>query len=134
MGIQLQKFEDNVMYVASTPGNSLSSVRDFIDTIGTALGEAKEQFSILWDGRTGTFGGPIEHLAHMADLGATMLPSLKNIAIVTSSDQMRGVSEALKVFAEARGINVLVTGSFKTANHWIVNWGTHPSGLMPDGS
>ena len=122
MGFQLNKIENGVLYVASTPGNSFDGIEEFVRILDLKIAdeEMAGSVSILWDGREGTYNGRIEELIDIADLAAETLPGVR-IAVVVASDQTRSLVEALKTFLESRGIEMLVTGSFETANNWITN-------------
>lgn len=123
MGFQLNKIENGVLYVSSTPGNSFDGIKEFVQLLDLKIADeeiAGSSISILWDGREGTYNGRIDELIDIADLAAETLPAVR-IAVVVASDQTRSLVEALKTFLESRGIEMLVTSSFKTANNWITN-------------
>jgi hypothetical protein len=122
MAFQLHKFEDNVLYVASTPGNSFDGIEEFFRALDLKLttDDARGSVSVLWDGREGTYNGPMDELIDIADKAAELLPALDRAAVVVANDQTKGVVEALTSFAGSRGIEMLVTTSFKTANHWLL--------------
>jgi len=123
MGFQLNKIENGVLYVSSTPGNSFDGIKEFVQLLDLKIADeeiAGSSISILWDGREGTYNGRINELIDIADLAAETLPAVR-IAVVVASDQTRSLVEALKTFLESRGIEMLVTSSFKTANNWITN-------------
>ncbi len=122
MGFQLNKIENGVLYVSSTPGNSFDGIAEFVQILDQKIAdeEIAGSVSILWEGREGTYNGPIDELIDIADLAAETLPAVR-IAVVVASDQTRSLVEALKTFLESRGIEMLVTSSFKTANNWITD-------------
>lgn len=123
MGFQLNKIENGVLYVSSTPGNSFDGIKEFVQLLDLKIADeeiAGSSISILWDGREGTYNGRIDELIDIADLAAETLPAVR-IAVVVASDQTRSLVETLKTFLESRGIEMLVTSSFKTANNWITN-------------
>lgn len=122
MGFQLNKIENGVLYVSSTPGNSFDGIAEFVQILDLKIAdeEMAGSVSILWDGREATYNGPIDELIDIADLVAETLPGVR-IAVVVACDQTRSLVEALKTFLESRGIEMLVTSSFKTANNWITD-------------
>ena len=122
MGFQLNKIQNGVLYVSSTPGNSFDGIKEFVQLLDLKIADEEIAGSvcILWDGREGTYNGRIDELIDIADLAAETLPAVR-IAVVVASDQTRSLVEALKTFLESRGIEMLVTSSFKTANNWITN-------------
>ena len=122
MGFQLNKIQNGVLYVSSTPGNSFDGIKEFVQLLDLKIADEEIAGSvcILWDGREGTYNGPINELIDIADLAAETLPAVR-IAVVVASDQTRSLVEALKTFLESRGIEMLVTSSFKIANNWISN-------------
>ena len=122
MGFLLNKFENGVLYVASTPGNSFDGIEEFVQVLDRkiAIEKMAGPVSILWDGREGTYNGGIDELIVIADLAAETLPAVR-IVVVVASDQTRSLVETLKTVLEGRGIEMLITTSFKTANKWITD-------------
>ena len=122
MGFQLNKIENGVLYIASTPGNSFDGIEEFVQTLDLKIAdeEMAGPLSILWDGREGTYNARIDELIDIADLAAETLPAVR-IAVVVASDQTTSLVEALKILLESRGIEMLVTSSFKAANNWITD-------------